>query len=166
MEDKVEFIIQSKTGLIEEALVHLGIHFKPFCLHHGINQYKIKMSLREALDNAIIHGNLEISTELKEKSWENFQAEIRKRENSELGKKPVKIRYQSFPDRMEFEIEDKGKGLIPHWKVMDFSKPEVLLARGGRGIAIISCFMDEIIWNETGNIIRLVKYLENIKETE
>lgn len=160
----MEFTIQSKTGLVDQAITPLEKRFKPICQQYGLDFRQIKLCLREALDNAIIHGNLEVGTGIKNISWKQYQEKLKEKENSLQGEMKVVIRFQVYPDRFEFEIEDRGKGFTPPPRqAPDFSQPGILLGDGGRGIPIIRGFMDEVSWNDKGNLIRMVKYLKKQK---
>ncbi|MBN2039559.1 MAG: response regulator [Spirochaetes bacterium] len=119
----------------------------------------LSLVLKEAIDNAIIHGNLEISSDIIENEGiKEFYAEVSKRkaEKKYLDRK-VTIYYELSESYVEYIIEDEGPGfnfnLLP-----DPTYPENFYKNSGRGLLIIRTLMDEVDWNEKGNIIRLKKY--------
>ncbi len=128
----------------------------------------ISLALKEAIDNAMIHGNLEISSDLVEtKGIKEFYEEVEKRKVQKkfVGRK-VTIYYELVKDYVEYIIEDDGHGfeynLLP-----DPRDPENFYKNSGRGLLIIRTLMDEVDWNEKGNTIRLRKYrASNLKETQ
>lgn len=81
--------------------------------------------------------------------------------------KQFRISYCFFPDRVVLKFEDEGEGFNPH-AVPDPSKdPIAHLKRrqeegkrpGGFGIFMMNRIMDEIFYNEKGNICIMTKYL-------
>jgi DNA-binding response OmpR family regulator len=125
----------------------------------------ISLALKEAIDNAIIHGNLEISSQIIENDGiKEFYDEVNKRKNTKKysGRK-VTVYYELVHDYVEYIIEDDGHGfdydLLP-----DPRDPENFFKNSGRGLLIIRTLMDEVDWNAKGNTIRLRKY--RVKEPE
>lgn len=119
----------------------------------------ISLALKEAIDNAIIHGNLEISSQIiEEQGIKEFYNEVNDRRNSKKysGRK-VTVYYELVHDYVEYIIEDDGRGfdydLLP-----DPRDPENFFKNSGRGLLIIRTLMDEVDWNAKGNTIRLRKY--------
>ena len=54
-------------------MVHfLKMYYIPLCQFYHVNKNNISLCLHEALSNAIIHGNLQVSSSLKEESWKKF----------------------------------------------------------------------------------------------
>jgi len=69
------------------------------------------------------------------------------------------LEIQSFPDRIEFTLEDRGRKV----RVRDI-RPRALddIRPGGLGTYFIRCFMDVAAYDESyreGNRLKLVKYL-------
>jgi FixJ family two-component response regulator/anti-sigma regulatory factor (Ser/Thr protein kinase) len=128
----------------------------------------ISLALKEAIDNAMIHGNLEISSDLVEtKGIKEFYEEVEKRKvQKKFVCRKVTVYYELVKDYVEYIIEDDGHGfeynLLP-----DPRDPENFYKNSGRGLLIIRTLMDEVDWNEKGNTIRLRKYrASNLKETQ
>ena len=110
-----EFI--SRSGITEEAA------------------FRIDMAVREAVTNAVIHGN--------------------RQEES----KSVELTLKSSPDAIEISVHDQGQGFNPE-EVPDPTKEENLLKSSGRGIFFMRNFMDEVDWSirpNGGTTVRLVK---------
>jgi DNA-binding response OmpR family regulator len=119
----------------------------------------VSLALKEAIDNAIIHGNLEISSEIIENEGiKEFYDEVKKRRNfKKFSGRKVTVYYELVHDYVEYIIEDDGQGfdydLLP-----DPRDPENFYKNSGRGLLIIRTLMDEVDWNAKGNTIRLRKY--------
>ena len=83
------------------------------------SQYWIGLAVREAVTNAILHGN------------------------QEDAKKKVVLVFRICEDRLEIVVRDQGKGM----KALDIPDPldpENLLRPGGRGIFFVRSFMDSV----------------------
>ena len=118
---------------------------------------RIAMALREALANAIYHGNLEVSSDLRQDDEREFYrlAEAR-RSTPPYANRTVEIRTEIDRDGVLYEIVDHGPGFDVAILDRPFD-PEDLMRIGGRGLLLIRTFMDQMIHNETGNRITLIK---------
>ncbi len=127
----------------------------------------ISLALKEAIDNAVIHGNLEISSEIIETSGiKDFYAEVLNRKNhKKYSNRIVSVYYELFEDFVEYIIEDEGPGFNYNF-LPDPTYPENFYKNSGRGLLIIRTLMDEVDWNGKGNIIRLRKYKTRQKDEE
>lgn len=127
----------------------------------------IALSLREAITNAMFHGNLEITSEIRaERGINGFNEEIdRRREMPEYRDRRVTISYEFSGDHVEYTISDEGPG-FNFVTLPDPRDPENFLKDSGRGLLIIRIHMDEVEWNETGNTIRMRKYRVARKDDE
>ncbi|MDY6935774.1 MAG: response regulator [Spirochaetota bacterium] len=115
----------------------------------------ISLSLCEAIENAMFHGNLEIKSDVvKERGIRGFYEEVEKRKKDKrFQKRQVRILQELTEEYVEYIIEDDGPGFNYS------SLPELDIANiSGRGLLIINIHMDEVDWNEKGNMIRLRKY--------
>ena len=94
--------------------------------------FALQLSLEEALSNAIRHGN-----------------------KQDPGK-TITIRYYVNRDRIDIYIADEGTGFDPI-KVPDPTKAENLESPHGRGILLMRAYMNLVEYNDTGNVIHIVK---------
>jgi serine/threonine-protein kinase RsbW len=93
----------------------------------------IEMALREALANAVIHGNREDPT------------------------KRVYVTCRCYGDEEVFiKVEDKGNGFDAS-TVPDPTTPSRRLATHGRGIFLMKALMDEVSFEEGGCVVRMRK---------
>jgi CheY-like chemotaxis protein/anti-sigma regulatory factor (Ser/Thr protein kinase) len=121
------------------------------------DQLRLGMAVDEALVNAIYHGNLEVDSQLKQEDDSVFYdlAEQRSREKP-FAERRVFIDAQFSPEQVQIKIRDEGPGFDPHC-VPDPTDPENLDRICGRGLLLIRTFMDDVIHNEIGNQISLLK---------
>ena len=107
----------SRSGITEEAA------------------FGIDMAVREAVTNAVLHGN-------------------RQDEN-----KTVEVTLKSSPDAVEISVHDQGPGFNPE-QVPDPTAAENILKASGRGIFFMRSFMDEVNWLMRpggGTTVRMLK---------
>lgn len=118
---------------------------------------QIGVALCEALNNAIEHGNLEISSETREADIAAHRALIRER----LATAPYRdrrVHVEASLDHREvrFVVRDEGPGFDPAI-LPDPRDPANLDRATGRGVMLIRSFMDEVVYNERGNEVTMVK---------
>lgn len=121
----------------------------------------IKIALDEALSNAIIHGNLELSSNQKGRTLDDliyFNENVKQRSvEHPYCDRRIFFSYTLSTTSAEFVIEDEGKGF--QWDKIPKSFDEFdVLSTHGRGLVLIHMFMDLVEFNEVGNRIRMVKY--------
>jgi CheY-like chemotaxis protein len=138
------------VGLLQEDLLAFEIGDETARMRVGV-------ALQESLANALFHGNLECSSDLRQDDERIFYRLADERRTLEpYGAR--RIRVESHVDRDEARIVIKDEG--PGFNVASLDKPfdpEDLMRVGGRGMLLIRTFLDEAFHNETGNQITLVK---------
>jgi serine/threonine-protein kinase RsbW len=92
----------------------------------------VEIALREALANAIIHGN------------------------HENPRKHVYVRFRCEPDAVSFAVKDEGRGFDLN-KITDPTAPENTGAVHGRGVYLMRALMDEVRFEEGGVVVRMRK---------
>ncbi len=154
---ELRFSFPSDRRLVRAAVSTL----QDFGLRFGIftdrDRTRVGVALEECLLNAIIHGNLEISSKLRDLDDGSFEKLIALR----IGKSPYKDRRVEViatfsPEAVEFAIRDEGNGFDVS-KLPDPTNPENMARAHGRGILLMRTFMDEVTYNKTGNQVTLVK---------
>jgi serine/threonine-protein kinase RsbW len=112
-----------------DQLMKFVLYFR----HADGSETDIEMALREALANAVIHGN---------------------------GDDPCKSVYVTCRCYMDGEvsitIRDEGRGFDSN-AVLDPTLPENLLFTHGRGIYLMKTLMDEASFEEGGSVVRMRK---------
>ena len=133
-EKETKFSISSKIEAIDEA-VQKATAFASDAGFGDDALFGIDMAVREALANAVKHGN--------------------KLDES----KTVEITLISFAGGMEILIRDFGKGFDVD-KVPDPTNPENLLKASGRGILFMHNFVDKVEFEphaEGGTVVKMTK---------
>jgi serine/threonine-protein kinase RsbW len=97
--------------------------------------FGIDMAVREAVTNAVLHGNLQDET------------------------KTVEVSFVTSADAIEITVRDMGTGFNIK-NVPDPTDAPNLLKTSGRGIFFMRTFMDQVEWSshpEGGTIVRMTK---------
>jgi CheY-like chemotaxis protein/anti-sigma regulatory factor (Ser/Thr protein kinase) len=137
-------------GYQQEVLTHMKL-----CDANGL--IRVAVALREAMANAIIHGNLEVSTQLlesDEKAYHRLLTE--RRQQKPYQDRRVHVNIMITLQEAVYIIRDEGPG-FDFYLVPDPTDPANLERPGGRGLLLIQNFMDEMHHNQEGNEITLVK---------
>jgi CheY-like chemotaxis protein len=121
----------------------------------------VRLSLIEMIINAIEHGNLEISYQEKSAalqvgSYVDFIA--RRQEDPRYKKRLVRIKYRINPCIASYTITDDGGG-FDHSSFMknEISDTNINLKPHGRGLYMSRKIFDDVIYNEKGNSVTVVK---------
>jgi CheY-like chemotaxis protein len=118
---------------------------------------RLAVALREAIVNAIEHGNLELDSELRQDDERIYvRLADQRREQSPYRERRVRIDACVTRAEATFTIRDEGPGFDPS-TLPDPTDPANLCRVGGRGVLLIRTHMDEVRFNSTGNEIVLVK---------
>jgi CheY-like chemotaxis protein/anti-sigma regulatory factor (Ser/Thr protein kinase) len=144
-------LIPRVIGQLQELLRQMEI-----CGERELIQ--ISTALDEALVNATIHGNLEVSSKLREvdNGREYRRLAIERRQQTPYAQRSVFVSAQLSRARAVFIIRDEGPGFDPS-KLPDPTDPANIEKPSGRGLLLINAFLDRVSHNEVGNEITLVK---------
>jgi anti-sigma regulatory factor (Ser/Thr protein kinase) len=122
----------------------------------------VGVALKEALLNAIFHGNLEISLEEVQQVEDRLIQEKdlslveQRAAESPYGDRRVHVDVNITTDEARFLVRDEGTGFDVA-SVPDPSDPSAMEAQHGRGLSLMRSFMDEVIHNDVGNEVTMVK---------
>jgi serine/threonine-protein kinase RsbW len=97
--------------------------------------FGIDMAVREAITNAMVHGNKEDEA------------------------KTVELTLNCLGRELEIEVKDQGEGFDPA-SIPDPTDPANILKTSGRGIFLMRTFMDEVQWAmrpDGGTTVRMTK---------
>lgn len=154
---ELRFSFPSDRRLVRSAVSSLQDFGMRFGIFTERERTRVGVALEECLLNAIIHGNLEVSSKLRDLDDGSYDKLIALR----VGKSPYKDRRVEViarfsPEAAEFVIRDEGPGFDVS-KLPDPTDPENIARAHGRGVLLMRTFMDEVEYNETGNQVTMVK---------
>tara|TARA_B100000945_G_scaffold263708_1_gene222608 strand:- start:623 stop:1510 length:888 start_codon:yes stop_codon:yes gene_type:complete len=120
--------------------------------------FHMNMLLKEALENAIYYGNLELKSETRLENPNLFYETAEQKSELEPYKnRKVIVHYEINRNSAKYVVRDEGNGFA-HSKLFDTEDPENLPRIKGRGLVMLMNFMDEVFWNNKGNEITMVRY--------
>ena len=107
--------------------------------------------------NAIVHGNLEVSSDLRQQGDGSPYDEFIKLHATQepFCNRRVKVSVDLDSEHARFEIRDEGPGFDVS-DIPDPTDPENLLRPSGRGLLLMQAFMDSVEFNTEGNCVTLV----------
>jgi serine/threonine-protein kinase RsbW len=132
--ETTELTLPSRIEAVDEAAVAIS----GLLGRSGIAEdvaFGVDMALREAVTNAVLHGNHKDEAKL------------------------VRITAKVSPEGFEISIHDEGTGFNPA-EVPDPTAAENILKSSGRGIFFMRNFMDDVSWlirPEGGTTVRMSK---------
>ena len=156
------FSLENDTALIDPLVDLVQQTVVGMRLSDFTGQLRIGMALKEALLNALFHGNLEISLqqmqEVQDKLIQEKDLSLveQRRAQSPYKERRIFVDVNISPDEARFVIRDEGPGFDVS-AAPDPGDPAVLEREEGRGLMLIRTFMDEVTHNELGNEITMVK---------
>jgi anti-sigma regulatory factor (Ser/Thr protein kinase) len=118
---------------------------------------RVGMALQEALVNAIYHGNLEVSSDLRQEDERVFHdlADNRRRQPP-YRERRIHVRVCLGRSETVYVVQDQGPGFDPG-SLPDPTDCHNLDRIGGRGLMLIRTFMDHVAHNPRGNEITMIK---------
>jgi CheY-like chemotaxis protein/anti-sigma regulatory factor (Ser/Thr protein kinase) len=154
---ELHFVLDNDRFLVASLVAHLKSYVDRLGLFDKTGTTRVCIALEEALLNAILHGNLELSSELRQDDESAYYRLAEERR----GTAPFRDRQVFCTARMSraevsVTIRDEGPGFDPG-TLPDPTDPANLGRIGGRGLLLIRTFMDSVIHNQSGNEINLVK---------
>jgi CheY-like chemotaxis protein len=152
-----EFALENDPDLTLALISHFqeGLRQRQFC--DELTVIRVGVALREALINAIHHGNLEVSSQLRQEDDKAYYQQVEeRRRQAPYRDRRVRVLARESPGEVTYVIRDEGPGFDPA-AVPDPTDPAYLDRPSGRGLLLIRTFLDEVSFNPTGNEITLVK---------
>jgi CheY-like chemotaxis protein/anti-sigma regulatory factor (Ser/Thr protein kinase) len=147
-------VIRPTVDLIQHNLSALG-------LGDAMDQVRIAIALEEALENALYHGNLEISAEELARVRSPGSAVAvsdlvgERRHRCSICDRRIVLDVQITPHTARFVIRDQGQGFDP--RQVSRAAQHCFENGWNRGTMLMSTLMDEMTYNAIGNQVTLVK---------
>ncbi len=138
--ESIEFELPSAISLMHIVLEYLMKRVEKLGVCKP-EQSNLFVALDEAFVNAVKHGN-------------KFDAQ-----------KLIRIAAEVSKSEARFTIEDQGEGFDVN-NIPDPLDPENLFKTSGRGVLFIYNIMDEVVYNERGNRLTMVKKAPTDKNQE
>jgi CheY-like chemotaxis protein/anti-sigma regulatory factor (Ser/Thr protein kinase) len=151
------FVLENDLGLVAPMVGHLEQTMERLKMCEPSGLVLLGVALHEALTNAILHGNLELSSEMRETDEKEYYRLARERRTQPpYAGRRVLVGATLTPQEAVFVVRDDGQGFDPAI-LPDPTDPANLGRVSGRGLLLIQTFMDHVEHNERGNQITMVK---------
>lgn len=151
------FSIPTDLAMLSVAADRMQASLELFGLCEDSETMHVRIALDEALANAFYHGNLGVSSDLKEGASGDFEqlAQERLRQRPYCDRR-IEIEEHLTRNEARFVIRDEGTGFDISC-LADPTDGDHLTRCSGRGILMMRYFLDEVRYNETGNEVTLIK---------
>lgn len=154
---ETQYVLENDITLVAPLVAHLEENLGRMRLCEPSGLILIGVALHEAITNAIFHGNLELSSSLKEESEKAYYDLANKRRQEEpFAPRRVQITATLSRTQATFIIRDQGPG-FDRSTLPDPTDPENMGKISGRGLLLIQTFMDRVDYNDKGNEITMIK---------
>lgn len=143
-------LIASLVQFLQQGVAGMGV-----C--DDADRIRTGVALQEALTNASFHGNLEVSSSLREIDHRAYYDLARERTVlPPYSQRLIHVSARYSLDEAEFCIRDEGPG-FDRSSLPDPTDPANLERPCGRGLLLMQTFMDEVKYNAAGNEVTMVK---------
>jgi CheY-like chemotaxis protein/anti-sigma regulatory factor (Ser/Thr protein kinase) len=154
---EARFLLDNDTGLIPPLVGHIEDDLTRLRLCEPSGLVLLGVALHEALTNAMLHGNLELSSAMREADEkEYYRLAVERRAQAPYADRRIYVTASFTREEAAFIIRDDGNGFDPAL-LPDPTDPSNLGKVSGRGLLLIQTFMDRVEHNEKGNQITMIK---------
>jgi CheY-like chemotaxis protein len=140
-------LIDPLVDLVQQMVSSMGVCQPP-------EQLRVGVALEQALQNAMLHGNLELTSDEIHLPRSRREELVRERQGrAPYRDRRVFVQISITPDEAKFVVRDDGRGF----------PVEHVLAQAGlqqetqRGLVLMRTFMDDVRFNERGNEVVMTK---------
>lgn len=150
-------VLENDIPLLQSLVVYIQQQMKLLRVFAESERIRIGVALEEALLNAFYHGNLEVSSKLREDDYDEYYSLAKLRcSQAPYANRKITVHCKFDPEAIAVTITDEGPGFDPSL-LPDPRDPENLERPSGRGLLLMKTFLDEVEYNAKGNQVRLLK---------
>ncbi|MEO8493547.1 MAG: response regulator [Planctomycetota bacterium] len=155
---QLTFSLYNDDSLVPAVIARIRDQLQDMQICDNAGLMPVATALDEALVNAMIHGNLEVSSKLRdENGGKPYRQQItERRAASPYRDRLVHVKLTTTRDEARVVILDEGPGFDPT-QIPDPRDPANIEKVSGRGLLLIHTFMDAVSHNEQGNEITMIK---------
>jgi CheY-like chemotaxis protein len=160
---EIRFALESDPSLVPSLVATLQDQAGNMRLCDATAKIRLGVALEESLLNGLYHGNLELTSDLRQDGGNRFQLPaMQRRTQAPYCERRLWVTAKLSRSEATFVLRDEGPGFDPS-KLPDPTDPANMDRIGGRGLLLIRTFMDEVRFNDKGNEITLVKRRDDRK---
>ena len=151
------FVLENDPALVPILVSHLQEYMVRMKLCDSNGRIRLGVALEEALLNGLYHGNLELSSALRQDGGNAYErAAAERRYKGPYAARRLHVHVKMDAAAAVFVIRDEGPGFDVA-TLPDPTDPENFSKPSGRGLLLIRTFMDEAAHNAAGNEITLIR---------
>lgn len=156
---KLSYRIPNDIRLISPFIEELKGNLSSRTEFSGKTISRILISAEEALLNSIVHGNLEISSDIRETSMSQYQALIESRmQDPQFEDRKINLEISLNRIRFQLQIKDQGQGFESE-NVQDPRDEKYISRASGRGLLLMRTFMDSVEYSDNGRCVCMTKLM-------
>lgn len=144
--------IEPLIDLVQQVIASMG-------LFDNTVRVRVGVALEHALLNAIYRGNLEIDS--RETPAIDQQLMRNRLAQSPYKDRRVYVNIQVTRGAAQFIIRDEGNGFDTN-TVPESGDPDAFREGVGRGLVLMTTFMDEVVFNDAGNQVTMIKRRDTV----
>lgn len=152
------WILPTDIKVIEKATEEFEKRIQSVGWDDELVVFRLRLAFEEALENAMVYGNL------GRKRFDEHKTSEELVEGIQPSTKQVKVELTTDANNIKIVISDEGSGFdwkselekIKNFPNPDPSDPSTLLEHG-RGITLMQAGFDTVEYNEKGNQVTLIK---------
>ncbi len=155
---EVRYVLDNDLDILSACVSEIREMLRRRYLFDESECLRLASAMDEALSNAYFHGNLEVSSDLREQNSDLYHDLADERRSQEpYASRRIHVRVGIDRERVEIGIRDEGPGFDPA-KLPDPTTPGYLERPSGRGVLLMRAFSDEVHFGDRGNSVTLVKF--------
>jgi CheY-like chemotaxis protein len=140
-------LVKPLVSLVQQMLAGMS-------LWDATGQLQLGVALEQAVLNAILHGNLELTSNALREARENRTDLIaERRRKTPYCERQVFVHVHVSRDEVRLVVRDEGSG----FNVAEIFPSEGVDQVGRRGLVLMRSFMDSVQFNGTGNEVTMIK---------
>jgi anti-sigma regulatory factor (Ser/Thr protein kinase) len=152
--ERVRLVVPTCLESIDRTVEFLAERVLQLGLPEPARIHRIRIPLHEAITNAIIHGNLEVSSELKEQEDDAFSRAVAERSTDQrYASRTVEVVFDADVHRFQWMITDEGPGFDIAARLAQADSDEVSFLLSGRGITMMRALMDDVYYHLGGRSV-------------
>ncbi len=149
-----EFLLENDPHLIPPLVDLVQQIINSMRLFDASVRVRLGVALEQAVHNSMVRGNLDINRDDSEFSDRHL---IQERMNQDpYQQRRVKTNISVNRTEVRFVVEDEGDGFDLS-TVPQSGDPQALKYGIGRGLVLMTTFMDEVIFEKNGRVVTMIK---------
>jgi len=154
---ETSYILPNETRLVHALSGQVRDTMRAMRIFPENDRLRISIAFEESLLNALYHGNLEVSSDLRYEDQTAYEDLARRRSLQEpYIDRQLYVDISLTQDAVRFSVRDEGSGFDPQ-TITDPTDPEYLDRPNGRGMLLMKSFMDELTYSESGRHVMMMK---------